>query len=219
MNSTTDTPRSRCCSPLAGTLAAPLPSAAHIPVQGFKVVQAAIRMTVTPSRQGLFFPRRLPVRGAPACAGRSQHPQGRAGNRQACSSRRTLPAGGLRRRHLAMGRPPHRASPGAEQTAFVLDLKTFKLWAASFNYPGEGWGLTRSDKRTGHERRHARAALPGPADLQGSAPRARDRGRPAGGAAQRAGVGGGPGVRQHLADRPHRPHRPEDGARCWAGST
>jgi glutaminyl-peptide cyclotransferase len=32
-----------------------------------------------------------------------------------------------------------------EQTAYVLDLKTFKLWR-KFNYPGEGWGLTRSDK-------------------------------------------------------------------------
>lgn len=32
-----------------------------------------------------------------------------------------------------------------EQTAYVLDLKTFKLWR-KFNYPGEGWGLTHSDK-------------------------------------------------------------------------
>lgn len=32
-----------------------------------------------------------------------------------------------------------------EQTAFVLDLKTFKLWR-KFNYPGEGWGITRNDR-------------------------------------------------------------------------
>jgi len=31
------------------------------------------------------------------------------------------------------------------QTAFVLDLKTFKLWR-KFSYPGEGWGLTHNDK-------------------------------------------------------------------------
>ncbi|HEY9105441.1 MAG TPA: glutaminyl-peptide cyclotransferase [Roseateles sp.] len=31
------------------------------------------------------------------------------------------------------------------QTAFVLDLKTFKLWR-KFNYPGEGWGLTHNDR-------------------------------------------------------------------------
>lgn len=29
--------------------------------------------------------------------------------------------------------------------AFVLDLKTFKLWRR-FNYPGEGWGLTSNGK-------------------------------------------------------------------------
>jgi glutamine cyclotransferase len=32
-----------------------------------------------------------------------------------------------------------------EQTAFVLDLKTFKLWR-KFNYPGEGWGITQNDR-------------------------------------------------------------------------
>ena len=32
-----------------------------------------------------------------------------------------------------------------EQTAFVLDLKSFKLWR-KFNYPGEGWGLTHNDR-------------------------------------------------------------------------
>jgi glutamine cyclotransferase len=32
-----------------------------------------------------------------------------------------------------------------EQTAYVLDLKTFKLWR-KFNYPGEGWGITHNDK-------------------------------------------------------------------------
>lgn len=32
-----------------------------------------------------------------------------------------------------------------EQTAFVLDLKSFKLWR-KFNYPGEGWGLTHNAK-------------------------------------------------------------------------
>ena len=30
-------------------------------------------------------------------------------------------------------------------TAFVLDLKTFKLWR-KFSYPGEGWGLTHNDR-------------------------------------------------------------------------
>jgi glutamine cyclotransferase len=32
-----------------------------------------------------------------------------------------------------------------EQTAFVLDMKTFKLWR-KFSYPGEGWGITHNDK-------------------------------------------------------------------------
>ncbi|MGQ3054837.1 MAG: glutaminyl-peptide cyclotransferase, partial [Roseateles sp.] len=32
-----------------------------------------------------------------------------------------------------------------EQTAFVLDLKTFKLWR-KFNYAGEGWGLTSNER-------------------------------------------------------------------------
>ncbi len=32
-----------------------------------------------------------------------------------------------------------------EQTAFVLDLKTFKLWR-KFSYQGEGWGLTHNEK-------------------------------------------------------------------------
>ncbi len=32
-----------------------------------------------------------------------------------------------------------------EQTAYVLDLKSFKLWR-KFSYPGEGWGLTHNDK-------------------------------------------------------------------------
>ena len=32
-----------------------------------------------------------------------------------------------------------------EGVAFVLDLKTFKLWR-KFNYAGEGWGLTHNDK-------------------------------------------------------------------------
>ncbi|MCY4744151.1 glutaminyl-peptide cyclotransferase [Pelomonas sp. UHG3] len=32
-----------------------------------------------------------------------------------------------------------------EQTAFVLDLKTFKLWR-KFSYPGEGWGLAHNER-------------------------------------------------------------------------
>lgn len=32
-----------------------------------------------------------------------------------------------------------------EQTAFVLDMKTFKLWR-KFNYAGEGWGITHNDR-------------------------------------------------------------------------
>lgn len=32
-----------------------------------------------------------------------------------------------------------------EQTAFVLDLKTFKLWR-KFNYAGEGWGITHNGR-------------------------------------------------------------------------
>ena len=31
------------------------------------------------------------------------------------------------------------------ETAYVLDLKTFKLWR-KFSYKGEGWGLTHNDK-------------------------------------------------------------------------
>ena len=32
-----------------------------------------------------------------------------------------------------------------EQTAFVLDLKSFKLWR-KFSYPGEGWGITHNER-------------------------------------------------------------------------
>jgi glutaminyl-peptide cyclotransferase len=32
-----------------------------------------------------------------------------------------------------------------EGTAFVLDLKTFKLWR-KFNYTGEGWGITHNER-------------------------------------------------------------------------
>lgn len=32
-----------------------------------------------------------------------------------------------------------------EQTAYVLDLKTFKLWR-KFSYPGEGWGITHNGR-------------------------------------------------------------------------
>jgi glutamine cyclotransferase len=32
-----------------------------------------------------------------------------------------------------------------EQTAFVLDLKTFKLWR-KFSYAGEGWGITHDGR-------------------------------------------------------------------------
>ena len=34
---------------------------------------------------------------------------------------------------------------GWNQTGYVLDLKSFKLWRR-FSYPGEGWGITHNDR-------------------------------------------------------------------------
>jgi glutamine cyclotransferase len=127
---------------LAATLASPLwPASAATPVQGYKVVKTyphdAMAFT-----QGLFFQDGFLYEGT-GLQGRSS----------------------IRKLDLETGRvlqevalPPEVFGEGItpwgdrligltwrDQTAFVLDLKSFKLWR-KFNYPGEGWGLTHNER-------------------------------------------------------------------------
>ena len=99
------------------------------------------------------------------------------------------------------------------QVAFVYDRDTFEP-RRMFSYMGEGWGLT-----------HDATSLimsDGTADLRFLDPetfKERRRvtvtdGGPAGPAPERAGIRQGAGVREHLDDRRHRPHRPGVGSRA-----
>lgn len=140
MNSMFAPRRRALLAALAGTLATPWASAAT-PVQGYKVVRSYPhdRDAFT---QGLFFHDGFLYEGT-GLQGQSR----------------------IRKVEIETGRvlqevalPPEVFGEGItrwgdrligltwmNQTAYVLDLKTFRLWR-KFNYPGEGWGLTSSDK-------------------------------------------------------------------------
>ena len=142
MNSTFDPRRRTLLAALAAAAAAPLASAAPtIPVQGFKVVHSYPH-DPDAFTQGLFFHDGFLFEGT-GLRGRSS----------------------IRKVDIETGRvvqavelPPEVFGEGItlwgdriigltwqEGIAFVLDLKTFKLWR-KFNYPGEGWGLTQNGK-------------------------------------------------------------------------
>ncbi|MEO6277560.1 glutaminyl-peptide cyclotransferase [Roseateles sp.] len=142
MNSTFVPRRRALLTALAGSLAAPLASAAAAaPVHGFKVVHSYPH-DPDAFTQGLFFHDGFLFEGT-GLRGRSS----------------------IRKVEIETGRVVQQvALPGEvfgegitqwgdriigltwqEQTAFVLDLKTFKLWR-KFSYPGEGWGLTHNER-------------------------------------------------------------------------
>ena len=127
---------------LAGAALAPLPLwAATPPVQGYKVVNS-FPHDPNAFTQGLFFHDGFLYEGT-GLRGRSS----------------------IRKVELATGRvlqavelPAEFFGEGItmwgdrligitwqEQTAFVLDLKTFKLWR-KFSYAGEGWGITHDGR-------------------------------------------------------------------------
>ncbi|PTT78394.1 glutamine cyclotransferase [Pelomonas sp. HMWF004] len=122
-------------------IAVGMPALAATPVQGYKVINSYPHDTQA-FTQGLFFHDGFLYEGT-GLQGRSS----------------------IRKLDLTTGRVLQEAALPAEvfgegitrwgdriialtwqhQTAFVLDLKTFKLWR-KFNYTGEGWGLTHNDK-------------------------------------------------------------------------
>ena len=140
MNPTFDPRRRTLLVALAGSIAAPLATAAT-PVQGYKVVKSYPHDPEA-FTQGLFFHDGYLYEGT-GLRGRSS----------------------IRKVELETGKvvqavqlPDEFFGEGItiwgdrligitwqEQTAFVLDLKTFKLWR-KFNYAGEGWGITHSER-------------------------------------------------------------------------
>ena len=140
MKLTFDSRRRALLAALAGLATAPLAQAAT-PVQGYKVIKSYPH-DPDAFTQGLFFHEGFLYEGT-GLHGRST----------------------IRKVELATGRIVQAVElPGEffgegitrwgdrligltwqEQTAFVLDLKTFKLWR-KFSYPGEGWGITHNDR-------------------------------------------------------------------------
>lgn len=140
MNPSFDPRRRALLAALAGGLAAPL-SMAATPVQGYKVAKAYPHDPEA-FTQGLFFHDGYLYEGT-GLRGRSS----------------------IRKVELETGKvvqavqlPDEFFGEGItiwgdrligitwqEQTAFVLDLKTFKLWR-KFNYAGEGWGITHNGR-------------------------------------------------------------------------
>lgn len=132
-------PRRAALALLAAALAAP--AIAATPVQGFKVVNSYPH-DPNAFTQGLFFHDGFLFEGT--------------GLRGASSIRRVQLETGKVLQQVDL--PPEVFGEGisqwgdrligltwTEQTAYVLDLKSFKLWR-KFSYPGEGWGLTHDDK-------------------------------------------------------------------------
>ncbi|MBI3350001.1 MAG: glutaminyl-peptide cyclotransferase [Burkholderiales bacterium] len=143
MSSLFDSRRRALLATLAGTLAAPMASAAPaaVPVHGYKVVHSYPH-DPDAFTQGLFFHDGFLFEGTGL--------RGRSSIRKVdIETGRVLQAVEL---------PPEVFGEGITQwgdriigiswqegTAFVLDLKSFKLWR-KFNYPGEGWGITHNER-------------------------------------------------------------------------
>lgn len=125
---------------LAGLAIAPLAPAAT-PVQGFKVVKAYPHDPEA-FTQGLFFHEGFLYE--------STGLHGRSSIRKVeIETGRVVQAVGLPDEFFGEGitRWGDRVIgiTWQEQTAFVLDLKTFKLWR-KFSYPGEGWGIASNER-------------------------------------------------------------------------
>jgi glutaminyl-peptide cyclotransferase len=140
MHSIFDPRRRALLAALAASVTAPL-AAAATPVHGFKVVRSYPHDPEA-FTQGLFFHDGFLFEGT--------------GMRGRSSIRKVEIETGRVVQQVAL--PPEVFGEGitqwgdriigltwTEQTAFVLDLKTFKLWR-KFNYPGEGWGLTQNGR-------------------------------------------------------------------------
>lgn len=140
MSSLIDPRRRALLAALAGAAAAPLATAAT-PVQGYKVVKSYPH-DPNAFTQGLFFHDGFLFEGTGL--------HGRSSIRKVdIETGRVLQAVELPDEFFGEGvtRWGDRliAITWQQQTAFVLDLKTFKLWR-KFSYPGEGWGLTHSER-------------------------------------------------------------------------
>ena len=120
---------------------APLPASAATPVQGYKVVKAYPH-DPDAFTQGLFFHDGFLYEGT-GLRGRSTI------RKVELETGRILQAVELPAEFFGEGitRWGDRliGITWQEQTAFVLDLKTFKLWR-KFSYAGEGWGLTHNER-------------------------------------------------------------------------
>ena len=158
--------------------------------------------------QGLVYRRRRALRGHRA-ERPVRHPQGGARDRRSAADRgswtRSTSAKASRSSATGSSSSPGRRASGSSTTARRSARKR------TFTYTGEGWGLTHDGERLIMSDGTADPALPR------SRRRSRrpagctvTRRRAAGGAAQRAGVRQGGDLRQRLADRSDRPHRPED---------
>lgn len=140
MNSNFDTRRRALLTALAGTMAAPWASAAT-PVQGYKVLNTYPHDPGA-FTQGLFFHDGFLYEGTGL--------RGRSSIRKVeIATGKVLQAvelpGEFFGEGITMWGDRLIGITWQEQTAFVLDLKSFKLWR-KFNYAGEGWGITHNER-------------------------------------------------------------------------
>lgn len=140
MNPNFDTRRRTLLAALAGTVAAPWATAAT-PVQGYKVVNTYPH-DANAFTQGLFFHDGFLYEGT-GLRGRSTI------RKVEIATGKVLQAvelpGEFFGEGITMWGDRLIGITWQEQTAFVLDLKTFKLWR-KFNYAGEGWGITHNGR-------------------------------------------------------------------------
>ena len=97
------------------------------------------------------------------------------------------------------------------QMGFVYDLATFRL-QRQFSYRRRGLGADQDGRTPDHERRHRQLRWLDPETLQETLVCQGHRRGPAAAQSERARVGAGRDLRQRLADRLDRPHRPHSGA-------
>lgn len=134
-------PRRAALALLAAALALPSAWAASVPVQGFKVIRSYPHDPQA-FTQGLFFHDGFLYEGT-GLRGRSTI------RKVELETGRVVQAVELPEAYFGEGISQWGdrliGITWQEQTAFVLDLKSFKLWR-KFSYTGEGWGLTHNDR-------------------------------------------------------------------------
>lgn len=140
MNSNFLAPRRAVLAALAALAAVPLARAAT-PVQGYKIVKSHPHDPGA-FTQGLFFHDGFLFEGTGL--------HGRSSIRKVdIETGKVLQAVELPAEFFGEGITPWGdrliGITWQQQTAFVLDLKTFKLWR-KFSYAGEGWGLTQNGR-------------------------------------------------------------------------